>query len=76
MCSKLTIKTPDRSKLGIDFTPLFRVFIVDLVKLSSGFFEVLLLLILNRYFLILVVEVEQVNVEKVFITAANPIQQE
>ena len=27
--SKLTIKTPDRSKLGLDFTSWFCVFIVD-----------------------------------------------
>ena len=50
--SKLTINT-----LGINFTSWFCVFIVDFEQLIwavSGFFEVLLLLILNRYFLILV----------------------
>ena len=58
ICSKLTIKTPDRSKLGIDFTSWFCVFIVDFEQLIwavSDFFEVSLLLILNRYFLILVI---------------------
>ena len=58
ICSKLTIKTPDRSKLGIDFTSWFCVFIVDFEQLIwavSGFFEVLLLLILNKYFVILVI---------------------
>ena len=58
ICSKLTIKTTDRSKLGIDFTSWFCVFIVDfqqLIGAVTGFSVVLLLLILNRYFLILLV---------------------
>ena len=58
ICQKLTIKTPDWSKLGIDFTYWFCVFIVDFEQLIwtvSGFFLMLLLLILNRYFFILVV---------------------
>ena len=33
ICSKLAIKTPDRSKLGIDFTSWFCVFIVDFEQL-------------------------------------------
>ena len=33
ICSKLTIKTPDRSKLGIDFTSWFCAFIVDFEQL-------------------------------------------
>ena len=51
--SKLTINT-----LGIDFASWFCVLIVDLEQLIwavSGFFEALLLLILNRYFVILVI---------------------
>ena len=58
ICSKLTIKTPDRSKLGIDFTSWFCVFIVDFEQLIwavSDFFKVLLLLVLSRHFLILVI---------------------
>ena len=54
ICSKFTLKTPDRSKLGIDFTSWFCIIIVDfehLILAVNGFFEVLLLLILNRYFL-------------------------
>ena len=58
ICSKLTIKTPNRNKLGIDFTFWFYVFIVDFEQLIwavSGFSEVLLLPILNRYFVIPVI---------------------
>ena len=51
--SKLTINT-----LGIDFTSWFCIFIVDFEQLIwavGSFFEVLLLLILNKYFVILVI---------------------
>ena len=58
ICSKLTIKIPDRSKLRIDYTFWFCVFIVDFEQLIwavSDFFKVLLLLVLSRHFLILVI---------------------
>ena len=58
ICSKVTIKTPDQSTLRTDFTSWFCVFITDFEQLTqavSGFFEMLLSLILNRYFFVLVI---------------------
>ena len=58
ICSKLTIKTTDPSTLGKAFTSWFCVFTVGFeqsIWAISGFTEVKLLLIFNRYFLIFVV---------------------
>ena len=58
ICSKVTINTPDQSTIRTDFTSWFCVFIMDfeqLIQAVSGFFEVSLSLILNRYFFVLVI---------------------
>ena len=57
-CSKVTIKTSDGSTLWTYFTSWFCVFIIEfeqLIRAVSGFFEALLSLILNRYFVKLVI---------------------
>ena len=55
---EITVKTPDGSTLRTDFNSWFCVFIVDIGQLIwavSGFFEVLLLVILDRYFAMFVI---------------------
>ena len=55
---EITVKTPDGSTFRTDFNSWFCVFIADFEQLIwavSGFFEELLLVILDRYFVIFVI---------------------